>query len=208
MVFNLFTLEGYFIARHLKVPCLAASPHLLNRWELTLAGGGEGSREGRSEMERTGSWYCLIPKKILVQPHTQENTRSASYPRYSLSLIPKIFAQPPHTQTSLFLPKSAFLISYRYHTVRDMHSQTLLPPSLPSFLRTPPVKFESHLAKTHPILHHQLKSALPGGTRSVLRVGVACLRMGVTCYCGRCGLLRGGGPLDVETLSERFWRGL
>ena len=29
IVFNLFTLEGYFIAQHLNVPCIAASPFVL-----------------------------------------------------------------------------------------------------------------------------------------------------------------------------------
>lgn len=39
VVFNLFSLEGYFIALHLGVPCLAASPHILNRYiVLTLHG--------------------------------------------------------------------------------------------------------------------------------------------------------------------------
>ena len=32
IIFNLFSLEGYFIALHLGIPCLAASPHLLTRY--------------------------------------------------------------------------------------------------------------------------------------------------------------------------------
>lgn len=32
IVFNLFSLEGYFIALHLGIPSLAASPHLLTRY--------------------------------------------------------------------------------------------------------------------------------------------------------------------------------
>lgn len=31
IVFNLFTLEGYFVAQHLGVPCLAASPFIQTR---------------------------------------------------------------------------------------------------------------------------------------------------------------------------------
>ena len=31
VVFNLFTLEGWYIANHLSIPCVAASPFLLNR---------------------------------------------------------------------------------------------------------------------------------------------------------------------------------
>ena len=34
IVFNLFTLEGWFIANHLSIPCVAASPFLLNRFQL------------------------------------------------------------------------------------------------------------------------------------------------------------------------------
>lgn len=42
IVFNLFTLEGYFIARHLGIPCIAASPHVLTRsvTQLPVNGGG------------------------------------------------------------------------------------------------------------------------------------------------------------------------
>ncbi len=32
IVFNLFSLEGYFIAQELNVPCIAASPFLLSRY--------------------------------------------------------------------------------------------------------------------------------------------------------------------------------
>ena len=32
VIFNLFSLEGYFIALHLGIPSLAASPHLINRY--------------------------------------------------------------------------------------------------------------------------------------------------------------------------------
>lgn len=31
IICNLFTLEGYFIAQHLRIPCLVASPHILTR---------------------------------------------------------------------------------------------------------------------------------------------------------------------------------
>lgn len=35
IVFNLFTLEGYFIAQHLGIPCVVTSPHILTRSELS-----------------------------------------------------------------------------------------------------------------------------------------------------------------------------
>jgi len=33
IIFNLFSLEGYFIAKHLGIPCIAASPHVVARFE-------------------------------------------------------------------------------------------------------------------------------------------------------------------------------
>lgn len=34
IVYNLFSLEGHFIANHLSIPCIAASPHLQMRYAL------------------------------------------------------------------------------------------------------------------------------------------------------------------------------
>ena len=34
IVFNLFTLEGYFVAQYLNVPCLAASPFIQTRYSV------------------------------------------------------------------------------------------------------------------------------------------------------------------------------
>ena len=31
IIFNLFSLEGFFIAKHLHISCIAASPHILTR---------------------------------------------------------------------------------------------------------------------------------------------------------------------------------
>ena len=37
IVFNLFSLEGFFIAKHLHISCIAASPHVLTRSGFQLA---------------------------------------------------------------------------------------------------------------------------------------------------------------------------
>ena len=37
IIFNLFSLEGFFIAKHLHISCIAASPHVLTRFESLTA---------------------------------------------------------------------------------------------------------------------------------------------------------------------------